>query len=143
MKAMYTAQAMAKGGRAGHVETGGEGFSLDLAMPKEMGGQGGAGTNPEQLFAAGYAACFQSAMMFVGQQQDTKADDAVITNRVSIGERQGGPGFALAVAMEVELPSLSQEDAERLVEAAHEVCPYSNAIRGNVDVDFTVRGTAR
>ncbi len=143
MKAMYTAEARAKGGRGGHVETIGDGFSLDLAMPEAMGGPGGSGTNPEQLFAAGYAACFQSAMMFVGQQQNKKAEDAVITNRVLIGEREGGPGFALAVAMEVHLPSLSQTDAEQLVEAAHEVCPYSNAIKNNVDVDFTVRGGAK
>jgi Ohr subfamily peroxiredoxin len=106
-----------------------------------MGGPGGA-TNPEQLFAAGYAACFQGAMGFVAGQKKLNAADSEVVGHVSIGANDAGPGFKLAVRHEVTLPHLSQADAEALVAAAHEVCPYSNATRGNIDVSFEVKGGA-
>lgn len=139
MKALYTATATASGGRNGHVETDDGLVALDLAIPKPMGGPGG-GSNPEQLFAAGYAACFHSALQFVAGQSKADVSGSNVTGRVSIGERDNGPGFGLAVHHEVMLPTLSQSDAEKLVAQAHEVCPYSNATRGNVTVDFTVTG---
>ena len=139
MKAMYTATATASGGRAGHVESDDGFVALDLAMPKAMGGSGD-GTNPEQLFAAGYSACFHSAMQFIAGEQKIDASGSTVTGHVSIGMREDGPGFALAVEHDVSLPALDQAAAEKLVAAAHEVCPYSNATRGNMEVTFNVKG---
>ncbi len=139
MKPLYTATATASGGRNGHVASDDGLVSLDLAIPAPMGGPGG-GSNPEQLFAAGYAACFHSALQFVAGQSKTDVSGSSVTGHVSIGMREDGPGFGLAVHHEVALPSLSQAEAEALVAKAHEVCPYSNATRGNVDVQFTVTG---
>lgn len=141
MKPLYTATATASGGRNGHVESDDGLVALDLAIPKSMGGPGG-GSNPEQLFAAGYAACFHSALQFVAGQSKTDVSGSTVTGHVSIGTRDDGPGFGLAVHHEVSLPTLSQADAEALVAKAHEVCPYSNATRGNVEVEFTVTGGA-
>ncbi len=141
MKPLYTATATASGGRNGHVESDDGVVKFDLAIPKAMGGPGG-GSNPEQLFAAGYAACFHSAMQFVAGQSKTDVSGSTVTGHVSIGTREDGPGFGLAVHHEVSLPSLSQAEAEALVAKAHEVCPYSNATRGNVEVRFTVTGGA-
>lgn len=141
MKPLYTATATASGGRNGHVESDDGLVTLDLAIPKSMGGPGG-GSNPEQLFAAGYAACFHSAMQFVAGQSKTDVSGSSVTGHVSIGTRDDGPGFGLAVHHEVNLPTLSQSEAEALVAKAHEVCPYSNATRGNVEVKFTVTGGA-
>ncbi|MEQ5787196.1 organic hydroperoxide resistance protein [Erythrobacter sp. NFXS35] len=139
MKPLYTATATASGGRNGHVESDDGLISLDLAIPAPMGGPGG-GSNPEQLFAAGYAACFHSALQFIAGQSKTDVSGSTVTGRVTIGARDDGPGFGLAVHHEVMLPTLSQSDSEKLVAQAHEVCPYSNATRGNVTVDFTVTG---
>ncbi|MFL0670226.1 MAG: organic hydroperoxide resistance protein [Erythrobacter sp.] len=139
MKPLYTATATASGGRAGHVETDDGLISLDLAIPAPMGGPGG-GSNPEQLFAAGYAACFHSALQFVAGQAKTDVSGSSVTGHVSIGSYEDGPGFGLAVHHEVRLPTLAQADAEALVAKAHAVCPYSNATRGNVVVEFTVTG---
>lgn len=139
MKPLYTATATASGGRNGHVESDDGLVTLDLAIPKSMGGPGG-GSNPEQLFAAGYAACFHSAMQFVAGQSKTDVSGSSVTGHVSIGAREDGPGFGLAVHHDVSLPSLSQSEAEKLVAAAHEVCPYSNATRGNIAVEFTITG---
>lgn len=139
MKPLYTATATASGGRNGHVESSDALISLDLAIPKEMGGPGG-GSNPEQLFAAGYAACFHSAMQFVAGQKKLNVAGSSVTGHVSIGMREDGPGFGLAVRHQVLLPSLDQAAAEALVAAAHEVCPYSNATRGNVVVEFEITG---
>lgn len=138
MKAMYTAKATVSGGRQGTAAVDGA-QTFDLAMPKQMGGTG-EGMNPEQLFAAGYAACFQSAMMHVAMSKDMKADDSTVEAHVSIGENDAGPGFKLAAQMMVTLPSLEQSAAQELVDTAHAVCPYSNATHGNMDVDFTVKG---
>ena len=114
--------------------------SLDvkLTTPKELGGAGGEGNNPEQLFAAGYAACFIGAMKFVGSQTGVKVPaDTAITSTVGIGPRSEG-GFGLTVALAIELPGLERKVAEELVEKAHQVCPYSNATRGNIDVQLSI-----
>jgi lipoyl-dependent peroxiredoxin len=142
MKAMYTAVATAHGGRQGHVKSDDGVLDIDTVTPASMGGPGGAGTNPEQLFAAGYSACFQSAMQFVAGQQKVDASDSTVTGHVSIGPNENGPGFMLAVKHVVTLPKLDQAAAEKLVQDAHAVCPYSNATRGNIAVDFDVKGGA-
>lgn len=132
MSALYTTQARVTGGRAGHVETSDGLLSLDLAMPKELGGQGGA-TNPEQLFAAGYAACFESALRFIARKQKLPLEDAAVTATVSLHPNDQG-GFLLGVSLAAETKGLDQAAAEALVSAAHQVCPYSNAVKGNVEV---------
>lgn len=140
MNAMYTATATASGGRQGHVASAEPPLELNLSIPVSMGGKGGGGTNPEQLFAAGYSACFQSAVMFVAGQQKLDASGCEVTGSVSIGPNDSGPGFTLAVAHVVKLPALDQLIAEQLVRDAHQVCPYSNATRGNIPVEFEVHG---
>ena len=136
-KVLYTATATSTGGRAGTSRTPDGTLQLTLSTPKELGGAGGAGTNPEQLFAAGYSACFIGAMKAVGGMQKIKVpDDVSITAQVGIGPIPGG--FGIQVAMQISVPGFSREDAEKLVAAAHQVCPYSNATRGNIDVTLTV-----
>jgi lipoyl-dependent peroxiredoxin len=133
MAALYTAVATATGdGRNGHARSSDGLVDVDLATPKEMGGAGGA-TNPEQLFAAGYAACFHSALKLVARQQKLAITDSSVTAEVGIGPNDTG-GFALEVVLDVELGGVDQAAADALVEAAHQVCPYSNATRGNVPV---------
>ncbi|GAA2195515.1 organic hydroperoxide resistance protein [Micromonospora lupini] len=140
MQALYTASATATGdGRDGHVETSDGTLALDLAVPKEMGGAGGA-ANPEQLFAAGYAACFHSALRLVARRAKADVSDSVVTAEVGIGPNGSG-GFGLTVRLVVDLPAVARDAAEQLVEQAHQVCPYSNATRGNIDVALTVRET--
>ena len=137
MNVLYTAEALSTGaGRDGRVATSDGTFALDLAVPKEMGGSG-SGTNPEQLFAAGYAACFHSALQAVARSQKVKIDDSSVGGRVQIGP-SGQGGYQLAVLLEVVLPGLEAEQAQALADAAHQVCPYSNATRGNIDVQITV-----
>ncbi|MFI6996082.1 organic hydroperoxide resistance protein [Nocardia sp. NPDC050175] len=137
MKILYTAEALATGdGRNGHARTTDGKVDVDLATPPEMGGSG-AGTNPEQLFAAGYAACFHSALRLVGKQAKANVDDSAVGAKVGIGPNDAG-GFELAVTLEVSLPHLSREDAQALADKAHQVCPYSNATRGNIDVNVVV-----
>jgi osmotically inducible protein OsmC len=138
MQAVYTASATATGdGRNGHTRSSDGVLDLDLAVPKEMGGAGGHLTNPEQLFAAGYAACFHSALKLVAAKQKITLTDTAITVDVGIGPNGQG-GFGLTVAIEAELPSVDADTARSLLETAHQVCPYSNATRGNVDVKLTV-----
>ncbi|MFG1837705.1 organic hydroperoxide resistance protein [Micromonospora sp. NPDC049175] len=140
MQVLYTASATASGdGRDGRVETSDGTLALDLAVPKEMGGAGGA-ANPEQLFAAGYAACFHSALRLVGRRAKADVSDSVVAAEVGIGPNGSG-GFGLTVRLVVDLPAVSRETAEQIVEQAHQVCPYSNATRGNIDVALTVRET--
>ncbi|KAB1934355.1 organic hydroperoxide resistance protein [Micromonospora sp. ALFpr18c] len=140
MQVLYTASATATGdGRDGHVETSDGTVTLDLAVPKEMGGTGGA-ANPEQLFAAGYAACFHSALRLVGRRAKADVTGSVVAAEVGIGPNGSG-GFGLTVQLVVDLPAVPREAAEQIVEQAHQVCPYSNATRGNVDVALTVRET--
>ncbi len=135
---LYKTSAKATGGRDGHAATLDGAFDVKLATPKELGGAGGAGNNPEQLFAAGYAACFIGAMKFVGSQGGTKVPaDTSVTSTVGIGPRAAG-GFGLAVELAISLPGVPHAEAEALVAKAHEVCPYSNATRGNVDVKLSV-----
>ena len=129
--ALYTTRARVTGGRGGHGETSDGLLKVDLALPRELGGQGGA-TNPEQLFAVGYAACFESAIRFVARKQKLPLIDAAVTSTVSL--LPNGEGFKLGVALAAETKGLDQEAAEALVSEAHKICPYSNAIRGNVEV---------
>ncbi|AZS47580.1 MULTISPECIES: organic hydroperoxide resistance protein [Microbacterium] len=137
MEALYTAEALATGaGRNGHVATNDGRVEFDLAIPKEMGGSGD-GANPEQLFAAGYAACFHSALQSVARAQKIKIDHSSVGARVQIGSNGAG-GFGLAVELEVVIPELAHDQAQALADAAHQVCPYSNATRGNIDVTITV-----
>ena len=141
IKPLFTATATATGGRNGHTQSSDRMVSVDLSVPKEMGGPGRAGTaTPEHLFAAGYAACFGGALDFVGKQRKKDASKAKITTAVSIGPREGG-GFGLAVKLHVEDKSLPQSELTALAKEAHEkICPYSNATRGNVDVQLEVVG---
>ncbi|WP_411121775.1 organic hydroperoxide resistance protein [Streptomyces sp. x-19] len=135
MDALYTAAATANGREGRAVSSDGQ-LDLALALPPALGGDG-AGTNPEQLFAAGYAACFASAMANVGRQMGLDTSDVSVTAEVSIGKDD--TGFGLAVVMRVELPdALAGETGQRLVEATHQFCPYSKATRGNIDVELVV-----
>ena len=137
MKTLYTAEALATGaGRDGHGRTSDGRLDLDLAVPQDMGGSG-EGTNPEQLFAVGYAACFHSALQVVAREAKADISDSAVGSRVHIGPNDSG-GFQLAVELEVTLPHLDAEAAQQLADKAHEVCPYSNATRGNIDVTVTV-----
>jgi Ohr subfamily peroxiredoxin len=138
-KPIYTAEAHVTGGRAdGHGKTSDGALEVDLRLPPEMGGAGG-GTNPEQLFAVGYAACFEGAIGAVSRRQKTETDDVEIDSKVSLlaGEDRT---FNIAVELAVRLPQLSDDDAVELVREAHKVCPYSNATRGNIDVNLTANG---
>src|SRR5262245_31987494 len=139
-KVVYTAEANVVGGRqAGHGKTSDGMLEVDLRIPDEMGGNGGA-TNPEQLFAVGYAACFEGALSVVARREKREADDASIDSRVSLITTEER-GFNVAVELNVTLPSVDDaEEAKRIVAEAHKVCPYSNATRGNVDVTLTANG---
>jgi lipoyl-dependent peroxiredoxin len=138
---LFTATATAVGGRNGHTETTDGAVKLALCVPKELGGKGGPGlATPEHLFAAGYAACFGGALDFVAKQRKRDATKATITCAVTIGKREGG-GFGLTVKMRVEDPNIPQADLHAFVRQAHEnICPYSHATRGNVEVAFEVVG---
>jgi Ohr subfamily peroxiredoxin len=137
MKALYTAEALATGeGRDGHGRSSDGRLDFDLAIPKEMGGSGD-GTNPEQLFAVGYAACFHSALRLVARQEKVDVTDSTVGARVSIGQLDNG-GFGLAVELEVALPNVDEKTAQEIADKAHQVCPYSIATRGNIDVTVTV-----
>jgi osmotically inducible protein OsmC len=135
-KRLYTAVATATGGRDGRVKSDDGVLDLQVVPPKALGGSGGPATNPEQLFAAGYAACFGSAVSHVARAQKIKSGPVQITANVTIGP--AGGGFGLAVELVASIPELPREQAEALVAAAHQVCPYSNATRGNIAVDIRV-----
>ncbi|WP_407570259.1 organic hydroperoxide resistance protein [Deinococcus altitudinis] len=135
-KNIYTAQATAHGGRAGRIESSDGHLTMDLSVPSEMGGDGGAGTNPEQLFAAGYAACFQGALGVVGRRN--KVDTSASEVTAQVGLQKNGLSFALDVELHVTIPGVERELAEKLVHEAHQTCPYSVATRGNVDVRLVV-----
>ena len=139
-QALYTAHATSTGGRTGTAKSSDGRLALDLSTPKGLGGDDGPGTNPEQLFAAGFSACFIGAIKAVAGRQKIKVpNDVSIAAEVSIGPMTGKEGaFAIDVALTVKLPGLDRAAAEKLVADAHEVCPYSNATRGNVDVKLTV-----
>jgi len=135
---LYTAKATAVGGREGHIESSDGVLKAALALPKELGGAGGNATNPEQLFAAGYSACFESAVRFVAGTKGIKIAQSSVTATVGVGPRSAG-GFGLTVALSVSLPGLDRAVAQELVDTAHrDICPYSHATRGNVDVQVTL-----
>lgn len=138
VQVLYTTAATATGGRDGRAQTDDGTFAVQLARPKELGGTGGHGNNPEQLFASGYAACFLGAMQFVAAQGGPKVpQDAKVKATVGIGPRSEG-GFGLDIALDVSLPGVPRAEAEALVAKAHQVCPYSNATRNNVPVRLNV-----
>lgn len=139
MNVLYRTQAVATGGRTGSAHTVDGALKVSLVTPKELGGPGGEGNNPEQLFAAGYAACFLGALKYVAGQQKVKvADDSTVTASVGIGPRPDGTGFGLDVALSVSLPGLEAAVARDLVDRAHIVCPYSEATRSNLNVRLSL-----
>ena len=139
MTILYTAQASATGGRAGRAVSDNGVLDVTLTVPKELGGDGATGTNPEQMFAAGYSACFLGALKFVAGKEKVKIpEDTKITTRVGIGPREDGTGFGIEVAISAELPGVERELAEKLVAAAHIVCPYSHAMRTSTEVPVSV-----
>ena len=139
MQVLYTTRATATGGRTGSATTEDGKLNVKLVTPKELGGQGGDGNNPEQLFAAGYSACFLGALKHVASKEKiTISEDATVTATVGIGARDDGTGFGLDVALAVKLPGVDKAKAEELVEKAHIVCPYSHATRNSLDVRLSV-----
>jgi Ohr subfamily peroxiredoxin len=133
-KIVYTARATASGGRQGHVKTDDGKLDLQLTAPKETGGPG-TGTNPEQLFASGYSACFQGALGLVAKKQGIDTSDSLVTAEVGFGPE--GESFGIAVEMKVAIPGLQLDKVQELADAAHQVCPYSKATRGNIPVTIT------
>jgi osmotically inducible protein OsmC len=139
MKVLYTADVTSTGGRNGHVKSSDGALDVNLAAPPALGGNG-KGANPEQLFAAGYAACFTGAMQYQAHQQKIDPGDITIQSSVDIGPQDVGEGFTIAVKMDITAAKLDQAAAEKLVADAHKTCPYSNATRGNIDVKLTAHG---
>ena len=138
-KTLYTAEAVVEGGRAGHGRSLDGRLDVKLSVPESMGGSGGPGTNPEELFAVGYAACFQSALLSVADGRRLDASGSQIISRVGIGPTGHG-GFGLSVALDLHAPHLTAEQAAEMMARAHERCPYSNATRGNINVELSVDG---
>lgn len=134
---LYTAEALATGGRNGNVKSSDGVLDLEVRTPKELGGGGGAYTNPEQLFAAGYAACFDSALSLVIRTAKVETEETTVTAQVSIGKTVSG-GFGLSVKLQISIPGVTPEVAQSLAEKAHQVCPYSNATRGNIEVELEI-----
>lgn len=139
-QSLYTAEVTATNGRNGNVRSSDGNVDLHLSAPPALGGTGKPGANPEQLFAAGYAACFIGAMQYQAAQQKIRPGDIRIDSKVSIGPGKDVEGFVLAVKMDVHVADLDQAAAEKLVADAHRTCPYSNATRGNIDVSLTAHG---
>jgi osmotically inducible protein OsmC len=139
MKILYTAEATVTGGREGHARTSDGRVDVNLSVPATMGGTGGTGTNPEQLFAIAFGACFQSTMLNVAKGRHLDVSSSIITTRVGIGPTGHG-AFGLTVALDLQAPGLARSDAEYLMVQAHARCPYSNATRGNVDVALSIDG---
>jgi lipoyl-dependent peroxiredoxin len=138
---LYIAETTATGGREGRAFTSDDRLDVDLDVPRELGGSGGSGTNPEQLFAAGYAACFQSALMRIAAGRKLDLTDSRVTARVGIGTLDTG-GFGLAAALDLDAPRIRTDEALDLMARAHEECPYSRATRGNIEVTLTAGGIA-
>lgn len=139
MKVLYTTQATSTGGREGSSRSADGVLAVTLSTPKELGGGGGSGTNPEQLFAAGYSACFLGALKFVaGKAKVQIPADAKVTAQVGIGPRDDGTGFGIEVALTISVPGLDRATVEKLVAEAHIVCPYSHATKGNIPVTLSV-----
>jgi osmotically inducible protein OsmC len=137
VRVLYTAEASATGGRRGHGRTSDGRVDVDFSYPTELGGDGGPGTNPEQLFATGFAACFQNAIMSVARRKNLSVDDSLVTVRIGIGPIENR--FGLTAELDIKLPSIHDRAvAEELVAAAEKRCPYSNAVRGNIDVAINI-----
>ncbi|WP_026463806.1 organic hydroperoxide resistance protein [Adhaeribacter aquaticus] len=137
MKTLYTAEVTATGGRSGHVKSSDGVLDIDVTMPEGLGGKGGA-SNPEQLFAAGYSACFQSALLVVAGKQKIQLDkESTVTAHVSLNQIDNG-GYGLSVKLDVDLKGVDKETGDKLVKEAHEICPYSVGTRGNIDVEINV-----
>ncbi len=138
MEALYTATATAVGGRAGSIKSSDGVLDLQLAYPKELGGPGGVATNPEQLFAAGYAACFENALMRVARERKAPLRESSVTAHVTIGRNRDG-FFELAVVLEISVPDRERAEIQEMIKVTHEeVCPYSRATRGNIEVEFRI-----
>jgi osmotically inducible protein OsmC len=137
MKTLYTTNVTAKGGRDGHVKSENGILELDVRTPKALGGASDDFANPEMLFAAGYSACFDSALNLVIRKSKIETGETTVNAKVSIGQTENG-GFGLAVELDVNIPGVSQEEAQSLIEKAHQVCPYSNATRNNIEVKLAV-----
>ena len=139
MKVLYSTSATVTGGREGSAKSEDGQLDVTLVTPKELGGAGGNGTNPEQMFAAGYAACFLSALKLVASQEKVALKDPTITAKVGIGNNEKGEGFSLKVDLVADLKDVDQETATKLLEKAHQVCPYSNATRNNIEVSVSAK----
>ena len=139
MKVLYSTSATVTGGREGSAKSEDGQLDVTLVTPQELGGAGGNGTNPEQMFAAGYAACFLSALKLVASQEKVALKDPSITAKVGIGNNEKGEGFSLKVDLVADLKDVDQETATKLLEKAHQVCPYSNATRNNIEVSVTAK----
>lgn len=139
MKAIYTASATSIGGRGGHVRSANGTIDMDLSVPKEMGGKSGKGTNPEELFAAGYSACFNSALNLAARMKRIKVGETKVTIAVSLGMNEEDDSYSLAARIEAEIPGVAQDEAMALMERAHDLCPYSRATRGNIEVELHVK----
>lgn len=137
MKTLYSIGATAKGGRNGVVKSENGVLNLEVRMPKGLGGANDDYANPEMLFAAGYAACFDSALNLIIRQEKIKTGETTVTTNISIGQLENG-GFGLAATIHANIPDVTLEEAQSLIEKAHQVCPYSNATRGNIEVKLTV-----
>ncbi|MFD0959619.1 organic hydroperoxide resistance protein [Paenibacillus chungangensis] len=138
MRVLYTATVTVTGGREGQVKSSDQAIDLKLALPQELGGRGGQGTNPEQLFAAGYASCFDSALQLVIDRNHLKrVTSTKVTAHVSLLNDDGDDGYKLGVKLQVNIEGVEEEQASKLVQAAHDICPYSKAIQGNIDVETT------
>jgi Ohr subfamily peroxiredoxin len=139
---IFTAQALAKGGRDGHLSTNNNVLDIDLSTPKEMGGPGKPGTtNPEQLFAAAYAACFEGALGVAARQAQVKLEGVTVEALIGFGKAEDG-GYGISADLHVNIPGIEQSQAEELVQAAHGICPYSRATRGNIEVNLTTTTNA-
>ncbi len=139
MNILYTTQATATGGREGSAKTADGVLAVSLSTPKEMGGSGGPGTNPEQLFACGYSACFLGALKYVAAQEKVSIPEtATVTGKVGFGPRDDGKGFGIEVELVIQVPGMDAATLQDLVNKAHIVCPYSDATRGNIPVTLTV-----
>jgi Ohr subfamily peroxiredoxin len=141
MTPLYTATATSTGGRDGRSRSSDGVLDLPLAIPKELGGAGGAKTNPEQLFAAGYSACFESALRFVARMQKVQVTQSQVTAKVSLHKTEQG-GFQLSAELRISVPEVPRPVAEKLIAAAHQVCPYSMATRGNMPVELVLEQSA-
>ena len=139
MKVLYTTQATSTGGRSGSSKSADGVLAVTLTTPKELGGDGATGTNPEQLFAAGYSACFLGALKFVAGKSGVKIPaDATVSAKIGIGPRDDGQGFGIEAALTITVPGVDRSTVEKLVQQAHIVCPYSHATKGNIPVTLTV-----